>query len=583
MTAPAQAGAVVVPARTSRRARTLLECGALRCVTRAPAKAAAGILGGIGDIPLRKLRVGVIDLVHKAPTKALYARVMHANLASIMPQVVATWCQQLGHRVDFVCYTGLEDLTRELPNDCDVVFICGFTQSAQLSYALSNFFRSQGAVTVLGGPHARCYPEDAQKYFDYVLGFTDRPLIQDILQDCAQHRPLGLHISADRQLGALPALAERWPFVAKTLEKAPVLKIVPMMSSLGCPYSCPFCIDACVPYQPLALDSLQADLRFLAQQMPKPRVGWHDPNFGVRFDATLDAIEEAVPPGSVDFAAESSLAILTEAHVARLQRNGFKALLPGVESWYDVGQKSRCGSRQAEERVQHVSEQINMIMKYVPYVQANFVLGLDSDVGAEPFELTKKFIDLTPGVFPGYSLLTAFGRAAPLNLELQLSDRVIPFPFHFLDNNHAMNVRPLNYTWNEFYDHVIDLQRYSFSRRTMARRFGANRGSLARWLNFVRGVSSEGSGRLKEFRRLRRQLDIDAELRAFLDRESDELPKFYADTVRKDLGSLWKWLPEGALHHDQNAYLETSRRGPITIAATVAEALPDEGMAEAGS
>src|SRR2546430_10299500 len=31
--------------------------------------------------------------------------------------------------------------------------------------SLSNLFRSRGAVTVLGGPHARCYPEDARQYF----------------------------------------------------------------------------------------------------------------------------------------------------------------------------------------------------------------------------------------------------------------------------------------------------------------------------------------------------------------------------------------------------------------------------------
>ena len=51
-----------------------------------------------------------------------------------------------------------------------------------------------------------------------------------------------------------------------------------------------------------------------------------------------------------------------------------------------------------------------MIFKYIPYVQANFVVGLDCDAGTEPFELTKKFINDTPAVFPGYSLLSAFGR-----------------------------------------------------------------------------------------------------------------------------------------------------------------------------
>ena len=92
-------------------------------------------------------------------------------------------------------------------------------------------------------------------------------------------------------------------------------------------------------------------------------------------------------------------------------------------------------------------------------MQTNVVLGLDCDAGAEPFELTKRFLDLTPGAFPGYSLLTAFSRAAPLNLECQRAGLLLPFPFHFLNNNQAMNVRPRNYAWGEFYDRVIDLTR----------------------------------------------------------------------------------------------------------------------------
>jgi hypothetical protein len=126
---------------------------------------------------MRRLRIGVLDLVTKSPNRSLYARLMHANLASIMPQVIGVWCEQEGHDVRLVCYTGLEDLLRELPADLDLLFIGAFTQSAQLAYALSGMFRRNGTVTVLGGPHARCYPEDARKYFDYVLGFTDRRVV----------------------------------------------------------------------------------------------------------------------------------------------------------------------------------------------------------------------------------------------------------------------------------------------------------------------------------------------------------------------------------------------------------------------
>src|SRR5205823_588106 len=251
-------------------------------------------------------------------------------------------------------------------------------------------------------------------------------------------------------------------------KKAPLIKMVPMLGSLGCPYTCSFCIDAVVPYQPMDFDVLREDLRFLLKKFRRPLVAWHDPNFGVRFNDYFDLIEEAVSPGSVDFIAESSLSLLSEPHLKRLKRNGFVGILPGIESWFDLGDKSKTGARQGMDKVRQVSEHVNLILRYIPYIQTNFVLGLDADEGAEPFELTKRFLDMTPGAFPAYSLLTAFGRAASLNLDYQRAERVLPFPFHFLNNNEAMNVRPRNYSWSRFYDRVIDLTRYSFTWRAIA-------------------------------------------------------------------------------------------------------------------
>jgi hypothetical protein len=513
---------------------------------------------------LRKLRIGIIDLVTKAPTRTLYARVMHANLASIMPQVIATWCEREGHEVTLLCYTGLEDLVAELPDDVDLVFIGAFTQAAQLAYALSNLFRSKGAITVLGGPHARCYPQDAQQYFDYVLGFTDRPLIQGILQDPQRNRPVGVHLEAGAQPTALPGIRERWKYVEQTLKKAPLLKIVPMLGSLGCPYTCGFCIDSEVPYQLLDKKTLQDDLRFLLQKLKRPRVAWHDPNFGVRFNEILEVIEEVVPPNRIDFIAESSLSLLSESRLGRLKRNGFKAILPGVESWFALGNKSKSGKVTGSEKVRQVSEQINSLLGHIPYVQANFVLGLDSDEGAEPFELTKQFVDSAPGAFPGYSLLSAFGQAAPLNLDYQRQNRVLAFPFHFLNNNHAMNVRPHNYSWPEFYDRVIDLTKYSFSWPSIINRHRAIKARIPRWLNTLRAISSEGFGRIKYYSEIRRRLETDRPFRRYFERETTELPSFYVTKVRNDLGSLWHWLPGGALEHDPNAYLKSHDEAELT-------------------
>jgi hypothetical protein len=508
-----------------------------------------------------RLKISIVDLVTGGPDSALWSRLMQPNFASIMPQVIGVWCEEAGHDVRFSCFTGREDLVRELPADSDVLFVASYTQSAQLAYALANIFRKRGVVTVLGGSHARCYPEDAARYFDYVLGFTDRATVLDVLRDCAPQAS-GVRLAAARQPSHLPGLKERWKFIEPTIAKTPVIKLVPMIGSFGCPYTCSFCIDSVVDYQPLDAAQIREDLRFLLAKVPRPRVSWHDPNFGVRFDEIMGVIEEAVPPGRIDFAAESSLALLSEPHLKRLRDNGFKAILPGIESWYSLGSKSKTGRATGLEKVRRVSEHLNTILRYIPYVQANFVLGLDGEEGEEPFELTKRFVDLTPGVFPAYSLLSAFGQAAPLNLDLQREGRVLSTPFHFLDNNRATNVRPKNYSWASLYENVIGLRKHSFSWPAVGRRFAANQGALAPWLNVARALSSEGAGRIRYDSNVRRLLDTDASLRGFFEGETTTLPRFYTDQVRKDLGHFWPSLPEGALCHDQNAYLHAQQAPP---------------------
>jgi len=514
---------------------------------------------------MNRKKIAIIDIVTNSSKRSLYGYVMHANFASIMPQAIGVWCKEEGHDVTLVCYTGSENLIEDLPDNLDLAIIGTFTLGAQLAYALSNRLRAQGTITVLGGPHARCYPEDALQYFDYVLGFTDKAVIREVLSDCSTYRPIGTYISAKQQPTTLPGVCERWPFIEPILQKAFFVKSVPMLGSLGCPYTCAFCIDASIPYQPLNFDVIKADLRFLLRQFKRPVVGWHDPNFGVRFDDYMDIIEESIPPDSIKFIAESSLSLLSETHLKRLKRNGFKAILPGIESWYALGNKSKTGSRVGLEKVQKVSHQINTVLRYIPYVQTNFVFGLDTDQGEEPFELTKRFVDMTPGAYPTYNFLTAYGSAAQLNLDYQRANRLIPFPFHFLDN-HTLNVKPNNYTWTEFYRRMIDLGNYTFSGKAIVNRYKVNKEPIPRWMTVLRGVSIRSS-KIKRCREVLQRLERGSKFRAYFEQETTELPQFYIHRIRKDLGALWEWLPDGALHHDPNAYLKSEQVNNTEVVA----------------
>ena len=71
-------------------------------------------------------------------------------------------------------------------------------------------------------------------------------------------------------------------------------------------------------------------------------------------------------------------------------------------------------------------------------------------------------------------------------------------------------------------------------------------------------VSRMPDGRINYHNQVRRQLNTDAQFRRYFEQETTALPQFYSELARKELGPLWEWLPEGALHHDPYAYLKSA-------------------------
>ena len=499
------------------------------------------------------LQVAVVDLIAPRFVRHVFGRFTYPSLASIMPQAIAVWARDQGHAVTFVPFTGREDLRAAIPTDTQVVFIASYTEGAYLAYALSAFYRSQGAVTVLGGPHAQSYRRDAEQYFDYVVGHAGEALIARILEDPRPQPERAVWLCDGRAPDHLPGIRERWPFAEQIAAKGMFQRFVPILGSLGCPYTCSFCNDARTKYQPRELEALQDDLVFLQQQPRPPGVMWHDPNFGVRFHKTMDAIEEVMPPGALTFIGQSTLSLMkSEDNLKRFARNGFRALAPGIESWTDYNMKSRQRHR-GEEKVDEVAEQVQMICRYIPYLVCNFVFGIDSDEGDEPFALTRRFIDRAPGVYPKFCLITAFGHNAPLAEELHREGRVLDLPFSHLNNYGAFNVRLKNYDRVDFYDRVIALAEYAFSRARVGSRFWSNTSRAAAAVMAFRSIFGEWRG-LGVRKRIRDGLVHDPEMRAFFAGETPRPPTIFVDEIRAGLGPWWTHLPErvrhGLLHGD---------------------------------
>lgn len=487
----------------------------------------------------RTLAVGVIDLVSDTAPGGVgelaYTHLFRKQNVSVMPQIVSAWCRKRGHQVHYASYYGQTAPERLLPDALDLVFVCCTTQASGLAYALARLFRRRGTRTVLGGPHARSFPADAARFFDIVVGHCDEALVRDILDG---HVDPGEHVSADGPPQELPGVAERMPEIARATfygGRGTRLSAVPIAASQGCPYACDFCIDARSTYRARSRDALEEDLRYLARHHPGVLIAFTDPNFAVRFDETLDALEAAGGAPRIRYVMEASLSILKPQRLERLRRSGCIYVAPGVESWFDYGQKSGLRA-DGRARLEATMERFAHLERQIGGVQANFILGTDEDEGPEPFELTREFVRERPDTFPTISIPTPYG-GTPLQERLLREGRVLePLPFAFYGTPY-LPMRLRSYGALEYYDLLIHVKRAVVSRPAVPRRASAN----TRMFNAVRriGVRSE----LRTLLAIRNALASTPALLDFHEGRTRELPAFYQRLFEEKLGRYAELVP----------------------------------------
>ena len=517
---------------------------------------------------MKKLKVGVIDFLTNSPRDNWFQNhLIHPNFSSIMPQAIAVWLEELGCEVYYDTYVA-QDLFGAMPKDLDVVFLACFTRASFLAYGVSQEFRRRGVITVLGGPHARSFTEHSRDYFDYVCLLTDKNLIASLMAGIAR-QPRAIVLAAEQQPQSLPGAEQRQHFIDINIKKSTrFLYSIPMLGSFGCPYTCGFCIDASIPYQPLSYDGLIEDLKFSERRWGKDIfVIWHDPNFGVRFKDYMQVVEESRT--SIRHIAESSLSLLHEDNLKVLKKNNFVVTLPGIESWFEFSAKSGQKRASGEMKMKGVAAHVNQIQSYIPYMQTNFVFGLDCDEGPDPWNLTKQFIDLAPGVLPTFNLFTNF-QNAPLSKTLDQEGRTTFVPYPLLDGRSAFNVKLKNYDPIEFYDRLIDLMEHTWSLKAFARRFQANSHWTAKAINLGRGYV-EGRERLKYYRQVRQRLDTDRDFLAFSRGEREEPPMYFFDIVRYRTGRYADLIPKELT--TPRGFVESVKRTTHDAPATGSRAL----------
>jgi len=491
------------------------------------------------------MRIGILELLTDVRATGwvarTYANYLTKQFASITPQAIAVWCRELGHEVHYRTYYGQADPHTLLPKGLDIVFIGSYTRSSGVAYALGKLFRQDGVRTVIGGPHAKSYPADCLRFFDIVVKECDKQLIEDILHD--RFEPPAL-VTSGRSLNEVPTVEERLPEIRASAfhdGRATWSTVVPLLSSVGCPYTCNFCTDWNNPYSVLSTDRLEADLRFLSERYPQASLAYHDPNFGVRFDETMEVMER-IPKGKRNrYGMESSLAIMKASRLERLRDTNCCFVAPGVESWGDYSNKAGVGVKHGREKLEQVVEHFNQLGAYVPGLQANFIFGLDNDSGTAPVELTKEFIRRSPLVFPTINIPTPLG-GTPLFDEMYREQRILkamPFVLYFTLYYPVTTIR--HYNPVEFYDHLIDMYATIGSMRMLFKRLTSKTSPYFRFMNSVRTLADRSD--VTELTAVRNRLASDRELLSFHEGKGDVLPEFHQRRFEQRMGDYAELFP----------------------------------------
>jgi len=341
-----------------------------------------------------------------------------------MLPVLSAWSERIGWKAE-VASTDFDNI--DYDKKCDVVGLSAYTHLASQNFLIAKRFRERGKIVVLGGPHTRGCVEESRDHVDVVFDRCNEESWHNFLRaveyrEIIPSRDRGIFFPS-QEMSTVPPYIEYKKFYDK--KKIPML-----LSSLGCPHICDFCVDWDSKYYKRSIDEVIEDVH----NIDKSLFVFCDPNFGVNKKITSELLRKMVPLKK-RYVMESSLAFLCEDEYLELLRDsGCIAVEVGIESLSTTFKKNAV--KGDENLIESTMRQIMKIKKYIPLVQVNIVFGLDDDT-EETFHSVVKFHQLSEADSLVPHILTPFP-GTPLWDQMQNGKRIFEKEWCFFDTGNLV-------------------------------------------------------------------------------------------------------------------------------------------------
>ncbi len=350
----------------------------------------------------------------------------------------------------------------DLEQECDLVGISCMTANAPRAYELCREFKKRGKTVLLGGVHPTILPEEALEHADCVVVGEAEGVWDTLLKDFQKNE------LKERYHEPKPDLAKYVRKDFKKILKNRLFKMIPVMTTRGCPYNCEFCCVTNlfgkkirhIPIENVVSDILDSGAK---------NIMFLDDNI-IGHPKYAKALFKAIKPLKVNWVGQASVSLLVaDDELMQLAADsGCKAMFFGIES-VSVDQLQTL--RKALKEIEHLESAIKKIKKMGILIHASMVFGFDNDT-KEIFNETVQFLIKNKVSTVSFNVLTPYP-GTKIYDELKSEDRLTTTDWKYYDHNTVV-FKPKNMTPFELQMGKINARKKFYSLPSVLRRLSGN-------------------------------------------------------------------------------------------------------------
>ncbi|TRX54872.1 B12-binding domain-containing radical SAM protein [Fulvivirga sp. M361] len=384
------------------------------------------------------------------------------NKGLMMPQLALYILEGLTPKEHTVEIIEEEAEDVDLGYDCDLVGISCMTANAPRAYELCQEFKKRGKTVVLGGVHPTILPDEALQHADSVVIGEAEGVWESLLLDMQNGK------LKDKYHDPIPDLQKYIPKDFSKILKKRLFKLLPIMTTRGCPYDCDFC---CVTdlfgkkIRHVAIDNVVRDIK----ESGAKNFMFLDDNIIGRPKYAKELFK-ALKPLNISWVGQASVSLLVkdEELMQLAADSGCKALFFGVES---VSEEQLKTMRKAFNEIEDMEKAFAKIKKMRILIHASMVFGFDNDK-KEIFDETVDFLIKNKISTVSFNVLTPYPGTRIYD-KMKRENRLTTTDWRYYDHNTVV-FKPTNMTPYELQMGKINARKRFYKKRSVLKRLTGN-------------------------------------------------------------------------------------------------------------